>query len=103
MDDFGVGYSSLSYLRRFPIDRIKIDRSFINGIGRQSDGTAIIRAVISLCAGFGITATAEGVETTEQLSLLRAEHCQEVQGYLIGRPQPAEAISRLIGEHSVAH
>lgn len=97
MDDFGIGYSSLSYLRRFSFDRIKIDRSFVNGLGSHADGMPIIRAIISLCHGLGITATAEGVETADQLALLRAEHCPEVQGYLISRPQPASEIRRLIG------
>ena len=97
MDDFGIGYSSLSYLRRFSFDRIKIDRSFVNGLDRESDGMPIIRAIISLCSSLGITATAEGVETAEQLVWLRAEHCPEVQGYLISRPQPASEIPRMIG------
>ncbi len=96
MDDFGVGYSSLSYLRRFPFDRIKIDRSFVKGIGNESESIAIIRAMISLCGSIGITATVEGVETPEQLALLRAEHCPEVQGYLISQPQSAVEIARLI-------
>ncbi len=97
MDDFGAGYSSLSYLLRFPFDRIKIDRSFINEIENVSHSIAIIRAVIGLCENLGITTTAEGVETAQQLSLLRAEHCNEVQGYLISRPHPSAEIPRLIG------
>jgi diguanylate cyclase (GGDEF)-like protein/PAS domain S-box-containing protein len=101
MDDFGVGYSSLSYLRRFPFDRIKIDRSFVKGIGHGSDDIAIIRAVISLCGSLGVAATVEGVETADQLALLRAERCHEVQGYLISRPQSAVDTARLIGKSPI--
>jgi predicted signal transduction protein with EAL and GGDEF domain len=97
MDDFGTGYSSLSYLRRFPFDKVKIDRSFVLGLGVEGeDCGAIIRAVADLCDGLGMAATAEGVETEEQLARLAAEGLAEEQGYLFGRPVPASEISRLL-------
>ena len=82
MDDFGTGYSSLSYLRSFPFDKIKIDQSFVRGLGKREDSLAIVRAVISLGRNLGMTTTAEGVETNDQLGILRAERCDEVQGFL---------------------
>lgn len=87
LDDFGIGYSSLSYLRRFPFDRLKIDRSFVKGVTHTPELAAIIRAVIHLGQALGMEVIAEGVETEPELDLLRAESCDEVQGYLIGRPQ----------------
>jgi len=89
MDDFGTGYSSLSYLRSFPFDKIKIDRSFIKDLGETGDCSAIVRAVAGLGAALGMTTTAEGVETIEQLRHIRAQGCTEVQGYYFGRPCPA--------------
>jgi predicted signal transduction protein with EAL and GGDEF domain len=100
MDDFGTGYSSLSYLRSFPFDKIKIDQSFVRELSTRGDCIAIVRAVTGLGASLGITTTAEGVETNEQLELLRSEHCSEVQGYLFSKPRPAcevEAMLRQIG------
>jgi EAL domain-containing protein (putative c-di-GMP-specific phosphodiesterase class I) len=89
MDDFGTGYSSLSYLRRFPFDKIKIDRSFVADLdgGRSADAAAIVR-VVSLGSSLGMTTTAEGIEAEAQAELLRAEGCDEVQGYHFGRPMP---------------
>ena len=92
MDDFGTGYSSLSYLRSFPFDKIKIDRSFIKDISDKGDCAAIVKAVAGLGKGLGITTTAEGVETIEQLHKVRNEGCTEVQGYFFSAPQPAEAL-----------
>ncbi len=89
MDDFGTGYSSLSFLRNLPFTRIKIDRSFIQDLGKNPEALAIIRAVTSLCEGLGVSATAEGVETEEQLNILQKEGCVEAQGYLIKRPAEA--------------
>jgi diguanylate cyclase (GGDEF)-like protein len=89
MDDFGIGYSSLSYLRSFPFDKIKIDRSFIADIDRNTDNAAIIRAMANLGASLGIDTTAEGVETEEQLAMIRQYGCTEIQGYLISIPLPA--------------
>jgi len=96
MDDFGTGYSSLSYLRSFPFDKIKIDRSFIRELGKKSDCVVIIRAVLSLGSSLGMITTAEGVETEEQLEILRAEGCMQVQGYLFSRPKPAAEIPGLL-------
>jgi diguanylate cyclase (GGDEF)-like protein len=96
MDDFGTGYSSLSYLRSFPFDKIKIDRSFVRELGKKDDCVAIIRAVLGLGSNLGMVTTAEGVETEEQLDILRAEGCMQVQGYLFSRPIPAPGISALL-------
>ena len=96
MDDFGTGYSSLSYLRSFPFDKIKIDRSFIRELGRKDDCVVIIRAVMGLGSSLGMITTAEGVETEEQLDILRAEGCIQVQGYLFSRPKPAREIPAML-------
>lgn len=95
MDDFGTGYSSLSYLQSFPFDKIKIDRSFIKDIVESTGSLNIVRAVAALAQGLGITATAEGVETVEQLERVRAEGCKEIQGFLFGAPMPAQDIERM--------
>jgi diguanylate cyclase (GGDEF)-like protein/PAS domain S-box-containing protein len=97
LDDFGTGYSSLSYLQSFPLDRIKIDQSFIASLGRTDRSLAIVRAVIGLAHGLGLPVLAEGVETTDQLETLVSEGCDEMQGYLIGRPRPIEVYSNLLG------
>jgi diguanylate cyclase (GGDEF)-like protein/PAS domain S-box-containing protein len=96
MDDFGTGYSSLGYLRSFPFDKIKLDRSFVSQVGENTHCTAIVRAVASLGASLGIATTAEGVETAEQLAMLRAEGYDEVQGFLFSRAVPAREARRLI-------
>ncbi|MDV2988010.1 UNVERIFIED_CONTAM: EAL domain-containing protein [Methylobacteriaceae bacterium AG10] len=97
MDDFGTGYSSISYLRRFPFDKIKIDRSFVRDCAAQSEAGAIIRAIVSLGASLGITTLVEGVETEPQLATVRAEGAQEVQGYLFSPPRPVGEIAGLLG------
>ena len=97
MDDFGTGYSSLGYLRSFPFDKIKIDRCFIQDITTSADCKAIVKAVTGLGVSLGIATTAEGVETRDQLDLIRAEGCDQVQGYFFSRPVPAEAVSALLG------
>jgi diguanylate cyclase (GGDEF)-like protein/PAS domain S-box-containing protein len=96
MDDFGTGYSSLSYLHAFPFDKIKIDKSFVQAIGRTEQASTIIRAVIGLCRGLGIPVIAEGVETEEQRAFLAQELCPEIQGYLIGRPAPIQVYSEVV-------
>jgi diguanylate cyclase (GGDEF)-like protein/PAS domain S-box-containing protein len=97
MDDFGTGYSSLSYLQSFPFDKIKIDQSFISNVKSNPQSAAIVRAVIGLAHGLDLPVLAEGVETRAQLDFLAAESCNEVQGYLMGRPHPILEYSRLVG------
>jgi len=102
MDDFGTGYSSLSYLRSFPFDKIKIDQSFVRGLGGNSDAQAIVRSIVSLGQGLGVTITAEGVETEEELGWLRREGCHEGQGFLFSRARPnAEIVSLLAAQHAM--
>jgi predicted signal transduction protein with EAL and GGDEF domain len=98
MDDFGTGYSSLSYLRSFPFDKIKIDRSFVSELAMRGDSMAIVRAVTGLGRSLGISTTAEGVETSEQLALLRSEGCNEVQGYLFGPARPAAEVDKMLSK-----
>jgi EAL domain-containing protein (putative c-di-GMP-specific phosphodiesterase class I) len=98
MDDFGTGYSSLSYLRKFPFDKIKIDQSFIRDLSTRPESMAIVRAIAGLGAALGIATTAEGVETVDQLRVVRDEGCTQVQGYLLGRPKPASSIPDLLQE-----
>ncbi len=97
MDDFGTGYSSLSYLQAFPFDKIKIDQSFISNVNTNPQSAAIVRAVIGLAHGLNLPVLAEGVETRDQLEFLAAESCNEVQGYLMGRPHPILEYSELVG------
>ncbi len=92
MDDFGTGYSSLGYLRSFPFDRIKIDQSFIRDLSKDKESLAILRAVVGLGRSLGIVTTAEGVETRDQLEVLRTEGCTDAQGYLFSRPQNAAGL-----------
>jgi len=96
MDDFGTGYSSLSYLRSFPFDKIKIDRSFVKDLVQRPDCVAIVRAISGLGRSLNITTTAEGVETEDQLDWLRAEGCNEVQGFLFSAARPAGEIRQLL-------
>ena len=97
LDDFGTGYSSLSNLRKFPFDKIKIDRSFVSDLsGANVDALAVVRSVAQLGVSLGMATTAEGVETKEQLDHVRAEGCTEIQGYYICPPSPAKEIERLI-------
>jgi len=100
MDDFGSGYSSLSYLQAFPFDKIKIDRAFVMNLGRNPQSAAIVRAVIDLGHGLEMSIVAEGVETQEQLGFLSDEGCDAVQGYLIGKPAPIAQFAVLVGGHS---
>ncbi|MDQ0522032.1 putative bifunctional diguanylate cyclase/phosphodiesterase [Methylobacterium gregans] len=96
MDDFGTGYSSISYLRRFPFDKIKIDRSFVRDLGASAESSAIIRAVVGLGASLGITTLVEGVETEAQLEAVRAEGAQEMQGFLFSPPRTMAEIDVLL-------
>ncbi|MDA9425868.1 diguanylate cyclase [Bradyrhizobium sp. CCBAU 53380] len=102
MDDFGTGYSSLSYLRSFPFDKIKIDQSFVRDLGANREAQAIIRSIVSLGKGLGVTITAEGVETEAELSCLRAEGCHEGQGFLFSKARPnAEIVSLLQAQRGI--
>ena len=101
MDDFGSGYSSLSYLQAFPFDKIKIDRAFIVNLGRNPQSAAIVRAVIDLGHGLDMSIIAEGVETIEQLAFLAKEGCDGVQGYLLGKPLPIGKYAGLVGRAEV--
>lgn len=96
LDDFGTGYSSLSYLRRFEVDKIKIDRSFVQHLGQVMDSTAIVTAVVTLGHAMGLTVTAEGVETREQLDFLNVAGCNELQGFLFSQAVPAEGLPELL-------
>jgi predicted signal transduction protein with EAL and GGDEF domain len=98
LDDFGTGYSSLNYLRTFPFDKIKIDRCFIKELEEREDCRAIVSAVIGLARNLGMVTTAEGVEHEYQLEELRREGCTQLQGYLFGRPEPAESYEGLRAE-----
>jgi diguanylate cyclase (GGDEF)-like protein len=101
MDDFGTGFSSLSNLRSFTFDNIKIDRSFIQGLGHNEQCSAIVQAVAGLGAGLDVTTTAEGVETADQLEWVRAFGIVEVQGFFLGRPVPASQIDELIANNQL--
>jgi diguanylate cyclase (GGDEF)-like protein/PAS domain S-box-containing protein len=97
MDDFGTGYSSLSYLQSFPFDKIKIDQSFVANLKHSEQAATIIRAVIALGRGLDLPVMAEGVETEEQLKFLAAESCNEIQGFLVGRPKPIAEYATAVG------
>jgi len=99
IDDFGTGYSSLSYLKRFPLSTVKIDRSFTKDVASDPDAAALSTAIISLAHGLRMKVVAEGVETSEQLTYLRTHDCDEIQGYLLCKPIPAEAVGEFMASH----
>ena len=92
VDDFGTGYSSLAHLKRFPVDALKVDRSFVDGLGTEAEDTTIVNAVVGLAHSLGLAAIAEGLETEAQLAELRTMGCDYAQGFLFGAPRPAEAL-----------
>ncbi|MGY4800306.1 two-component system response regulator [Teichococcus aerofrigidensis] len=102
VDDFGTGYSSLNYVKSFPVDRLKIDQSFVRGMVSDPNDAAIVRTIVALGHSLRLSVVAEGVETAEQLARLSQENCDEVQGYYFSPPIPAEALSRLLAEHDPA-
>ncbi len=100
IDDFGTGYSSLSYLKRFPVDYVKIDQAFIRGLAPGSEDAAITRAIIVMAHSLELKVVAEGVETQEQMDFLKAQQCDEIQGFLISRPVEAAALAELFREQA---
>ncbi len=98
IDDFGTGYSSLAYMRRLPIDSVKIDGSFVAEAPANADGAAIVAAIVALGRTLGLRVVAEGVETGEQLAILKDRQCDEAQGYLFARAVPSEAMARMLAK-----
>ena len=97
MDDFGTGFSSLSYLKRFPLDTLKIDRSFVTGLPLEPDATGIVNAIVAMARVLRLKVVAEGVETEEQAAFLTGLGCDEMQGYLFSKPVAAEDFARILG------
>jgi EAL domain-containing protein (putative c-di-GMP-specific phosphodiesterase class I) len=98
IDDFGTGYSSLSYLHRFPIDTLKIDRSFVTRMAANNENTEIVRTIVVLAQNLGMDVVAEGVETNEQLTILRALGCEHGQGYFFSKPVNKTGAEKIISE-----
>ncbi|MGL5046057.1 MAG: EAL domain-containing protein, partial [Shewanella sp.] len=103
LDDFGTGYSSLSYLANFPIDQIKIDKSFIDRLEEGKRHEALVEAIVRLSHALELTVTAEGVETESQLKFVKANHIQEIQGYLFYKPMPKTAFFELLAKQAELH
>jgi EAL domain-containing protein (putative c-di-GMP-specific phosphodiesterase class I) len=95
-DDFGTGYSNFSYIQKLAFDRIKIDRSFVRELGVTPAALRIVQAILGMARSLGMEVTAEGVETEQQFSMLRAQGCGEIQGFLLGRPMPAELVPAVL-------
>jgi EAL domain-containing protein (putative c-di-GMP-specific phosphodiesterase class I) len=103
MEDFGTGYSSLSYLQSFPFDEIKLDRSFVSDLETNNNSAAIVRAVVTLARSLNLPVLAEGVETEAQRLILSHEGCDQIQGYLTGKPLPIQNYERIINSVEEAH
>ena len=98
IDDFGTGYSALSLLKTLPVQQLKIDQAFVKNLAESAQDVAIVRAIIAMAHGLGLTVIAEGVESEAQLAILREEGCDEVQGFLIGRPVPSDQFVALLDQ-----
>jgi diguanylate cyclase len=103
LDDFGTGYSSLSYLRRFSFDKIKIDKAFVQGQASDRGVRVILESILGMCRNLGVPVVGEGVETRQQLAVLRSGDCAEVQGYLLGKPMPADLAATLLRRDGRRH
>ncbi len=99
IDDFGIGYSSLRYLHRFPIDSLKIDRSFIANLHMRSESEEIVRTILALARNIGVSVVAEGVETPDELALLKKMNCELAQGHVFSKPLRRDQVTELIGNH----
>jgi EAL domain-containing protein (putative c-di-GMP-specific phosphodiesterase class I) len=102
MDDFGTGYSSLNYLKRFPIDTLKLDKSFIKDVVTDASDASIVSAVIQMAHSLNLNVVAEGVEREDQLDFLRRQNCDTIQGYLFSKPVPVEQLEAYVNERKVA-
>ncbi len=98
LDDFGTGYSSLSYLRMFPFDKIKIDKSFISGLEDDLSARSIVDAILAMARSLDMDVIAEGIETEQQLTIMRQMRCPEMQGFLLGKPIPGEAVRQYLND-----
>ncbi|MCF8099467.1 MAG: EAL domain-containing protein, partial [Desulfarculaceae bacterium] len=103
MDDFGKGYSNLYYLKHFPMDTLKIDRSFVRDVATQRDDASIVDTIINMSRSLGLKVIAEGVEDTDQLRFLRERSCDQMQGFLFSRPLPSDQISNMLASGTRLH
>jgi EAL domain-containing protein (putative c-di-GMP-specific phosphodiesterase class I) len=99
IDDFGTGYSSLSYLKRFPVDAVKVDKAFVDGLGADPHDSALVAAIVAMADALDLVVIAEGVESAEQLNILRRLQCRRGQGYFLAQPMAAAEMGKLVSEH----
>ncbi len=102
LDDFGTGYSSLSYLTEFPFDKVKVDRSFVRDLQQRPEKVAVVEAIVRMAGALSMNVTVEGVETTEQLNVLRAKRCHVAQGFLYSPARPAAEVASLVARIEAA-